>query len=87
MDDLRAQMQNLKHSIRQTVQDAIKASDGDPGNVNVASRKNIVVARNIGSDGSRQHVTARQDVHVSQDGTVTHEESVTTTGTGLEGGN
>lgn len=80
-------MKNLKHSIRQTVRDAIDAADGQPGNANVAGRKNIVVARNVGSDGSRRHVTARQDVRVSQDGTVTHEESVTTTDTSLEGGN
>lgn len=84
MDDLTARMQDLKQSIQRAVQDAASAADTG-STVNVAGRRNVVVARNVGGPGGRETASAQQRVRVRQDDGRTVEEhtsSSTADGTG-----
>jgi hypothetical protein len=77
LDELRKNLKNLKESVERTVNDQLDAADAAPGRVNSSTRRNIVVATNIGGSGATQAASSRQSVSVTRDGEVVHEVSET----------
>lgn len=80
---LRARVTRAADELRDA---ARQAADSD-GSVQVSSRRNIVVARNVGGSGSVQGVSARQVGHIRQRGgkTVDEEWTESRESTGGEG--
>jgi hypothetical protein len=60
-----ATFDKLKQTIEKATRNA-HARDRSSGSVNVAVRKNIQVATNIGEDGSSEHVAAVQHAPIRQ---------------------
>ena len=75
MQDLRARMQRLARELRGTAARAARQSSGRT--VNIALRRNIVVAGTVGEPGTIHAVLATQDAPIvqgspSRDDTATH---------------
>lgn len=75
MDELKRGLRDLKQNVERAVADAQEA--GEASNVNVARRSNIVVAGNVGGDGSHA-ASSKQVSRIRQRDGKTEEETVET---------
>ncbi len=77
-DALKGAIDSLKQGTKRIAEAAQRAVDEDNGSqINIAARKNIVVAQTTGEDDSTQHVSAHQTVRIRQHG---HESRSETSG-------
>ncbi len=82
--DLRRRVEDLKQGVRRAAKATREAAGGPaPGvhDVNVAGRANVVIARNVGTDGSAHGASAIQRTRIRQSGDETHEQTETTRST------
>lgn len=85
-DEIKHAMSDLKQAVKRRVREAqARAAEAGDGRVNVAHRANIVVSGNVGRSDAVQGASARQQVHIRQDGQESYEESAETI-TRVEGG-
>jgi hypothetical protein len=87
-DELKQAMTDLKHTIKREVKKARAAADSSGEgvhNLNVAHRENIVVASNVGEEGSVRGASAKQKTRIRQRDGQTYEETEVTNSS-IEGG-
>jgi len=80
--DLKRGFDQLKRGIKRAVEEARAGSGGASGSahhVNVAGRANVVVAKNVGREGSSHAASSTQRVRIRQNGDETYEETETIT--------
>jgi len=80
--DLKRGFEQLKRGIKRAAGETRAGSGGASGSahhVNVAGRANVVVAKNVGREGSSHTASASQRVRIRQKGDEAYEETETIT--------
>lgn len=61
---LKQAMSGVKRAVKRAARET--AASGKRHNVNVAGRRNVVVSRNVGGEGSTRQASATQTTHITQ---------------------